>query len=146
MAKIELSIVIDRPVEEVFAFKVNVENDLNWASDATEIKKTSEGPIGVGTTFHRVGVLLGRRSESEIEITEYDPYRKYTSKSKSGPFPFEAQWTFESVPGGTQVSLAGEAELDGLLKLAEPVIVNTARQQFQSDLEKLKKFMEARAV
>ena len=71
MAKFESSIVINRPVEEVFALLSNQENNPKWQAESLEVKKTSDGPIGVGTTFHSVGQFLGRRVEGEYEVTEY---------------------------------------------------------------------------
>ena len=51
MARIEINLVINRPVEEVFAFVSNSENLPRWRSTSLEVKKTSEGAIGVGSTF-----------------------------------------------------------------------------------------------
>ncbi len=67
MARLECSVTIDRPVEEVFAFLSNYENDPKWSSATVEGKKTSEGPIGVGTTWRSVSKVLGRRTEVELE-------------------------------------------------------------------------------
>ena len=146
MAKLEFSLVINRPVEQVFAFKVNFENDAQWSAASGQAQKTSEGPIGVGTTFRQVSSILGRQIENELEITEYEPNRKYTSRSKAGPFPFQARWIFEPVEGGTRVSVVIEAEPAGFFKLAEPILVSITKRQFQTDLENLKELMEAHAL
>ena len=146
MAKVEISTVINRPVEEVFAFLSNQDNNPKWQSGAVEVKKTSDGPIGVGTTWRSVGTFLGRRIESEEEITEYEPNRKYTTKSKSGPFPFESRTTFERVESGTKINLVAEAEIGGFFKLAEPLVVSMGKRQFEADLANLKDLMEAHAV
>jgi uncharacterized protein YndB with AHSA1/START domain len=145
MAKIESSIVIKRPTEEVFAVLSNSENNLKWQSGTLENKKTSEGPIGVGTTWHSVSQFLGRRIESESEITEYEPNRKFTLKSKL-PFPVEARTTFEHVEGGTRINLKTEAEIGGFFKLAEPLVVSMGKRQFDGELANLKELMEAHAV
>jgi carbon monoxide dehydrogenase subunit G len=42
---------IDRPIEEVFAFLSDGENDPEFSPRVIEIAKTSEGPPGVGTTY-----------------------------------------------------------------------------------------------
>lgn len=99
MIKVEASIVINRPIEEVFGFLSDMENNLKWRSSQIEIKKTSEGPIGVGTTYRMVNNVLGRRLETEAEVIEYEPNRKFTSKDKSGNFPLVAQRIFEPVEG-----------------------------------------------
>ena len=99
MLKIESTTVINRPVEEVFAVLSNLENNPKWASVFLEVKKTSEGPIGVGTTWRVVQKAFGRQIESEVEVAEYEPNRKCAQKSKSGPFPVEVLQTYEPVEG-----------------------------------------------
>ncbi len=52
MAKFAESLVINRPAEQVFAFISDLENDPPWTSVA-EMSWTSQGPIGIGTTFRQ---------------------------------------------------------------------------------------------
>jgi carbon monoxide dehydrogenase subunit G len=143
--ELEINIVINRPVEDVFALLSNPENDHKWRS-GIEVKKTSEGPYGVGTTFRSVVTALGRRIEGEIEYTEYEPNRSLATKSKSGPIPVESQWTFKRVEGGTRVDVALQAEPGGFFKLAEPLLVSILKRQFGADFANLKELMEARAL
>jgi carbon monoxide dehydrogenase subunit G len=146
MAKLEISTVINRPVEEVFAFLSDYENNPKWISGSIEVKKTSEGPIGVGATYRTVLMFLGRRIESETELTEYEPNRRHAMKSKSGPFPVENRVTFERVNGGTRVTLATVAEPGGFFKLAEPPLVSMVKRQFEADFANLKDLMESHAL
>ena len=99
MLKIETSTVINRPVEEVFAVASNPEDGPKWSPGLVEVKKTSEGPIGVGSTYRLVRMFLGQRIEGDMELTEYEPNQKFTQDSKSRPFPVEARWTFDAVEG-----------------------------------------------
>jgi uncharacterized protein YndB with AHSA1/START domain len=146
MARAEISVTIKRSVEDVFAVLSNPETSPKWSSSSLESKKTSAGPIGVGTTTRSVSKFLGRRIESESEITEFEPNRKFASQSKSGPFPLQASMTFERIEGGTRVNGIIEAEPGGFFKLAEPLIVSIAKRQFQSDFDNLKDLMEANAL
>src|SRR5262245_60593653 len=97
MIKIETSTVINRPVEQVFAVVSNPESYLKWSPGLVEVKKTSEGPIGVGATWRLVRQAFGRRLEGDLELTEYEPNRKFTLESKSGPITGEARWTCDAV-------------------------------------------------
>ncbi len=146
MAKIEISTVINRPVEEVFAVVSNNENAPKWNTSSIEVKKTSAGPIGRGTTWRSVGNLIGQRVESESEIVEYEPNRKITSKGKQGPIQTKSQVTFENVEGGTRVNVTLEGEPGGFFKLAEPLLVTLGKRQFEAALANLKDLMEARAL
>ena len=48
--RFEATTVIDRPIEEVFAFLADGENDKKFSVAIIEIAKTTEGPPGVGTS------------------------------------------------------------------------------------------------
>lgn len=146
MVKIEISTVIKRPTEEVFAVMSNAENILKWQSGTIEAEKTSDGPIGVGTTGRSVSRFLGRRIESESEFTEYELNRKLAFKSKSGPIQFEVRMTFERVEGGTRINTKFEAEIGGFFKLAEPLVMSMGKRQLEGDLANLKDLMEAHAL
>jgi hypothetical protein len=50
MARFQQSVVISQPAERVFAFGSDFENDPRW-SRVTRARRTSPGPVGVGTTF-----------------------------------------------------------------------------------------------
>ncbi len=145
MLKIESSVVINRPLEDVFAVLSNVENNPKWSPIFLEVKKTSAGPIGVGTTYRGVAKFLGQRIETETEVTEYEPNRTIASKSKS-PFPVEVRQTFEPVEGGTRVNFTLNGEPGGFFKLAEPLVGTMARRSTEADLANLKDLMEAHAL
>ena len=146
MATLDMSIVINRPLEEVFAFVSNPENNPKWVSMSDSVRLTSAGPIGVGTTFRSVVTILGRRIEGEVAFTEYEPNHSYAQKTTSGPIPVESQVTFERVDGGTRVTNHQVAEPGGFFKLAEPVLVRMIKRQFEADFANLKDLMEAHAL
>lgn len=146
MAKIEISTVINRPVDEVFAVLSNSENAPKWNPSSIEAKKTSAGPIGLGTTFRGVSNLVGQRLESESEIVEYELNRRITTKGSQGPIQTKSQATFESVGGGTRVNLTLEGDPGGVFKLAEPLVVKLGHRQFQAAFDNLKDLMEAHAL
>jgi Polyketide cyclase / dehydrase and lipid transport len=52
LIRVEVSTTIDRPVEQVFRFVEDEANIPKWDSDLLKATKTSDGPIGAGTTFH----------------------------------------------------------------------------------------------
>ena len=72
MISVEHSVVIDRPIHEVFAFIANVENNPQWQQSVLETRKTSPGPVGVGSTGIEVRQFMGRRMELSFEVTEYE--------------------------------------------------------------------------
>jgi uncharacterized protein YndB with AHSA1/START domain len=143
MVKIEESVVIKRPVEDVFAFMSNPENDPQWQSETTETEITSQGPIGVGTTYLDVTHFLGRRIESIYEFTEYETNKKLSLKTTSGPIPIEATITYESVENGTKVNFSARGEAGGFFKLAEPLVARMAQRSWTTNYANLKDLLES---
>lgn len=148
MDAIELSIVIDRPIEEAFAFLANLENDVKWHSAFVQVRKTSGGSLGVGARFLVFEGLLGRRMGPgvEYEVTEYEPNRIAAWKTMSGPLQLKLWRTFERVDSGARFAIRYEGEPRGFLKLAWPLITRMVKRQQGDDMRKLKELMEARAL
>jgi uncharacterized protein YndB with AHSA1/START domain len=145
MVRAQLGTTIKRPVEEVFAVMSDLSKNPKWISAVNETTKTSDGPIGVGTTWHSVGKFLGRRVESDTTYTQFEPDRTFTFEATT-PFPMTVAFTFEAVAGGTRVEQVVDAEPGGFFKLAGPLLVTAAKRQFQNDLDNLRDLMEADAL
>ena len=146
METVELSIVINKPTEEVFTYLANLENDLKWRREWVEAKNTSESPLGLGTTFLLVGELLGRRMETVYETIEYEPNRMSAWKAVSGPLPLTFRRTFERIDGGTRVTMRYEAEVRGFFKLVKPLVMSIGKRQLEGDFPKLNELMEGHAM
>src|SRR2546423_15671244 len=138
MAKIEFSIAVRRPVEEVFAYLTDPANLPEWQSSAIEGRMEAAGPMAKGARFVEARKFMGRRFESTLEVTEYDPPRRFAFRVVSGPVPFRADHPLEPSDGGTQLSVVGEGESGGFFKAAEPPVIRTARRQTKTDFEALR--------
>jgi uncharacterized membrane protein len=143
MAELKNSIVINRPVEDIFSYMTDAENLPHWMSEIVAAEQTSEGPVGVGTEISAVANVLGRRIENTQEVFEYEPNTKFAIKSASGPAENEDEFIFESVAGGTKVTRVTEAEVGGLFRMAEPLVVRMLNRQFQTNFANLKDLLEA---
>jgi len=141
----EASVGIDRPLEEVFAYVMDVGTWPKWEAGLLEAEQTSEGPIGIGTTFQGLNEFMGRKMEWASEITEYEPNKRAAQKMISGPISGEQTLTFEPADGGTRFSLAAEGETGGFFKVAEPLVNRMMKKQMEGNLAKLKQILEAGA-
>ncbi len=140
MARFAQSVIIDRPVEEVFAFLARLENETLWQQGLIEAKVTSDGPIGVGSTGEEVRSSMGRRVTTAWTVTAWEPDRRFAFKVTK-PVPFTAAYDFATVPGGTRVEIT--AEPTGFSRLLWPLIAGTGRKQYETDFAKLKQVLEA---
>jgi carbon monoxide dehydrogenase subunit G len=143
MTKIERSIVIDRPVDEVWGFVHDTTKDALWQTTLAESEKLTEGPMRVGTKVREVRRFLGLRVELAWEVTEYEPTRTSAIRGVSGPIPLHGRYLLEPVGGGTRFTVSGELDAHGLFKLAEPVFARMTRRELEANLGHLKDLLEA---
>lgn len=144
MIKINASVVIHRPVEDVFAYANDISHWAEWNPGLTEVS-APEGPIQAGARIREVFRFLGRRIESSFEVVDYEPNRRVTYRTVAGPIPMAGTQTYEPVDGGTKLTISGEGEAGGFFKLAERVVAQMTRRQFQTGLDNLKDLLEAQA-
>ncbi len=145
--KVESSIVIQRPVEVVFAYLCDFSNVPKWDPSKSEVRVTSEGPVGLGTTFQMVTSFLplglGLKLTNTIEITVYEANRQLTMTATDGPFPVEFNFLVEPAEGGTRLTMGGQAEPGGFFKIAEGVLINRVKKEQAEALQRLKGLLEA---
>ncbi len=143
MTKIERSIEIDRPIDEVWAFVHDTSKDALWQTTLRESELLTERPLGVGTRVRELRQFLGVRVELAWEVTEYEPNRKSSIKGVSGPVPLRGSYLLEPAHGGTKFTVIGELDAHGLFKLAEPVFARLTARELEANLGHCKDLLEA---
>jgi carbon monoxide dehydrogenase subunit G len=147
MIKVEKSSIIRRPIEEVFAYVSDLRHSVEWQSGVVEVRKTTEGPLGVGTQFVFVRKFMGRKMEGSSEFVEYEPNTKVTFRPISGPASGESSYLFESTPEGTRVTAKVEMQFGGFFGgLAESLIAASLRPEVEAGAGELKDLLENRTV
>jgi uncharacterized protein YndB with AHSA1/START domain len=149
MLKVENSVVIDKPVEQVWSFLTDLENTPKWDIGVLETRQTSAGPAGLGTTFENSGPFLGQEnSVREYKVTEFEPNKKVTVTLMTPAKQIhraEVSYIFEPAKTGTRLTFRGGVELAGLFKLMQPILVQRAKRDGQGDLANLKRLLEGQA-
>ena len=144
MIKTSASVWINRSQKEIFDYISDPANDSNWISGTQSSEWTSEGPHGVGSTQASVIRFLGRKIESTLEVTDWEPPNSYGFKVSEGPIPFQGVTRLESAgESGTEVTLSIEGEPGGFFKLAEGLVAKQLQKQVDTDLNALKLLLEA---
>ena len=142
MVRVEGSIRIHRPVEDVYAFAVSPEKVPLWSAVPLQARKTSEGPVGIGTTASFVNTFLGRRMRADFEVTEFEPNSRFCSRTTAAPFPVRNTMTFEPIGAGTRMTQTIEAEPGGFFKVAEPILHLVGERELKKSLVNLKDLLE----
>jgi len=140
--KFEKSIFIKRSAQEVFDFISDEENDSKWQNGVVSSELTTDGPKGVGSTTKVVRNFMGRKIEATVEVIDWTPPNQATFKSTSGPIPMQFTSFLEEQDGGTMLTMKGQAEFGGFMKLASGMAVKQVEKNLSSDLATLKKVLE----
>jgi uncharacterized protein YndB with AHSA1/START domain len=141
------TIVINRPVADVFAFVTDARNNPQWQTSGglRETRQMPESPVGVGTRITEVWHFMGRQSEATSEVTEYQLNKKYSRKGIEGPSPIvSGDLLFEPVAEGTRWTSIVTIKAGGLFAIAEPLLASTLKKGFESSMNEAKALLEKR--
>jgi len=142
MIKVEKSVVIKKPVAEVFAYVQNNENSTKWQGGVVSVTM-EEGPDNVvGSRYTEVRKFMGQEMKTTMEITAFTENVKWAAKVVKGPVPYEVTMTYEAVPEGTKITTHVEGEPTGFFKLAEGMVANTLGKSLEEDYVRLKANLE----
>ena len=99
--RVEESIEINRPLQEVFNYVSEVGNFPEWTAHTLEVRKDTPGIPQQGDRFTVAIKSVGRRFETPYERTSYEANRRYTDRAVGGPIP-DQRWdyAFRELPGG----------------------------------------------
>src|SRR5215217_7070962 len=141
----ESTVIIERPVEEVFGFVLDLTNIPATDPSVKSVEKTSEGPIAAGTTFlmRQEAPPVRKVREATVRYTAVEPDRNIEFEAMVGPIAPTARLTFEQANGGTKVTFRGEPNPVGPLKIISPLIRRQGQRMWDKRLAGLKSTLEA---
>jgi carbon monoxide dehydrogenase subunit G len=141
MAKIEKSITINAPVEEVFAYVDDPMSQLEYLPSMVEVKDVTGQ--GVGAHFRWTYKMAGLRFEGETTMTGYTPNERMVVQSKGG-IVSTWNWTFTPEDGGTKINLTVEYTIPVpvLGKLGEALILKQNERETGQAMANIKAKLE----
>ena len=94
MAVLEFQTEINAPAENVFAYVSDLEKHVDW-SGGQEIRKISEGPLGVGSVYEtKEEGPFGMTFREKVEVIEHKAGERFAWRSY-GPLGSWYDWSFE---------------------------------------------------
>lgn len=140
--RVTAEIDIDAPVDQVFSYVTDPQNQVNWVQAVSDIQDVSGSP-GVGQRYTASAHFLGKRFMQTEEVTDFEPNTLYAWRTVKGPVHDVHHFQFEQNDGGTKITVElGVQDLNFLGKLAEPLIVRSARRHQKHSLETLQDLLE----
>ena len=144
MVKIERTLIVDRPVAEVFAYLCEVEHGPGYIAGQQEAHQTSSGPVSIGTTFVTTSSKFPHRGTS-FEFIEYEPERRLAWKARSGARTTTV-WGFQPSGNKTRITFTRVIEAShGLLRLPEWVVLELTNERVSRELAALSKLLDVPA-
>lgn len=145
MPRKEASVVIQRPLEEVFAYMDDVSHEPEWQPQLVEVEQTPPGPTREGTRRRYVTEFLGKRLENTYVVVGYEPNRRVvlqTTPDSVLDASSEIRW--DEVDGGTRVSMMVDGKATGALRFVPDALLEaTFEKEVRSALARLKERLEA---
>ncbi len=141
MSTISYDITINKPVEEVFGYITNAANHTKWQAGILEAKVTPDGPIAVGSIYHYTTQVMGRKMETQLQVSAYEPNKKWSVKTIGVPTSVETTYAFESVGTATKLTLSMEMA-GGFPAAAEAMVKNQIQKTLADQGNNLKKTLE----
>jgi uncharacterized membrane protein len=138
----EKIIMINRPIDEVFAYIGDLENGPKWQKALLEAWRIDGGPLGTGSKFSSVRKFMGRKLASIVQFTTYELNKKIAFTSISGSSPFKQSFLFEPTAEGTKLTTRLELQTGGLMGLAEPLIASGLKREVDKSFGVLKEMLE----
>lgn len=148
--KATASIMIHRPIDEVFGFVSTLENMDRWVSGASATTKTNDDE-GVGARYESEYTYSGRTADMTFEVTEFDVPTRFVVSAPSGPFAFSQRIDLEETDGGTSLTTTIDAGADSratavIFTVFRPLIRRLMARQLKAELGELKAILEGEAA
>jgi len=145
MIHFSLSQTISRPIAEVFDYWANPDNIPAWQSGVVSYRRTSTGPVGVGTTYAITRKAIGMKQETSGAYTAFEQDRQFAEAITAGPAKYTIETVFTAVGDCTQVDVETKIDLGRLLgRLGAKAAQRPIRKQAEQDHAKVKAIIEAR--
>ena len=95
MKPLVISETYPAPVERVFDVYTDFANAADTISAITKMEVLTDGPIGLGTRWKETRVMFGKECTEEMEISAFEPNKRYEVLGNSCGAEFRTDIAFE---------------------------------------------------
>lgn len=141
MASVSSVTTINQTVDKVFASVISSDTQKSWQAGILEAKVTPNGPVGLGSIYHYTTEVMGRRMETQLQVSTFEPNKKWGVKTTGVPRPVETIYTFESVGTATQLTISMDLT-GGYPAAAEGMIKQQMQKSLDEQGHRLKQMLE----
>jgi uncharacterized protein YndB with AHSA1/START domain len=146
VARVEVGIVVGRPIAVVFAYLTDPVTLSEWQPTVVEARLEDAAPLREGSRVLETRKFLGKRLHVTMQVVEHDPPRRFAIESVSVPLPFRVTSSLAEVGAGTHVNAILEGDPGRLFRLGESFVVRAAERELRRNLAMLKRILESRSA
>ena len=147
MVKVKITFLVEKHIDHVFKLISDIANYSRWVPEKSKLfienKITSEGPIGLGTTYFDRLKWFGKAIG---EIVEFQPPFKIRFQQRTSfgflAYNMSIEYTFKSIKDYTEVVHKVEVEPYWLIKMVEPIMSFTIRAERVRTCNAIKQVLE----
>ena len=142
----DATVLIDRPIEEVFDFLADGENDKKFSPRVLEIHKTNAGPPAKGAIYASTVKDAGMKTQREFELTEFERPTKirWRELSDNTVVVPAGGYDLAAEGAGTRLTLSNEIEGRGFLgRLIAGFALRSGRKSADGMVGRIKQVVEA---
>ncbi|MDQ0254680.1 uncharacterized protein YndB with AHSA1/START domain [Evansella vedderi] len=144
MKTIEYSVVIQKPISDVFAFIEDLEKRPTWETGVVEAKVISGEYEKPGSVIQITSKVLGKKIKTVAEVLEYKKNEAVVCRADK-PFPHEVANLYEEVEGGTKFTRRAKADpsnLNNFVKVGSSLILKKIEKSFTETADNAKTVLE----
>ena len=146
MADVKISIMVERPLEEVFAYIVDIQNLKEWVPVILDSWPVYGNMPEVGATYIVKAEFMGKTMEIPSEVVGYEPNHLYAYKSY-GFLTYVDTMTLRETKDGTLVTEHIEMKSEGrLARLLDPLKLIISKRSHRKNQQLLKRILEGGKV
>jgi uncharacterized protein YndB with AHSA1/START domain len=142
MSRVKSEVTIARPAEAVYAFLLDLDEHAS-DPDTASVDREPAGPTVAGTTF-RFHHAKGR--ETSMVYTALDPNRRIDFEGDVGPLRPRGAFVLEGGGSTTTLRVDVDAQPQGALRLASPVVSLIGKRIWDKRLARIKASLEGSAA
>lgn len=151
MALMEITKRIEAPVEDVFEAFTDFAGAAEHVQGIKRVEMLTDGPPRVGTRWRETRIMYGREATETLEITAFEPNRRYTAGCNACGCRLESTFLFQPEGDATRVRVTMDGQpLTTFAKLMAPLtrwmMGPSMKKCMDKDIEDLKKVVEKRAL
>lgn len=140
---VTVAATIRRPADDVAAYAADPSNAPTWYRRIQSAEWVGDPVVAVGSRCAFRARFVGRELVYTYEILEFVAGERLVMSTAEGQFPMTTEYRWESVPGGTLMTIRNHGEPEGFGRFVVPVMAMAMRRAMSGDLAALTKLLES---